>query len=828
MICELFLASPFELSCSLNRICLDQNNRFYDFANDGIWSTVGLTKFVGGFDAIYRRLNKHPNAFELDESQFDSSLFQELMLGNRDIRWSFLREQDRTPETQLRLWRLYDAIVYAVTVMENGELIQKDTGNPSGSSNTIVDNTMALFRLFAYAWIVLCKKVGRATSYEDFMANVEAALCGDDNTFTVSDAVVHFFNPTSIKEVWDALGVRTKTPCFSPRPLSEVQYLSQGFAYHDELGVWIPVPEAERVLSSLLYGSDVDDVRWHFLRACALRMDSWGNPTCRSVIAEYLEYLNLYYRDELVGTVDRPKGGITMETIRSNWKSDAWIEALYCGVENKRVSGVIHDVAFKDPLQQQQQLYEQLQSVKSMPKGKTAASKARRRNKRAKARTEVKVQVQAPRAAKRKRNKNKKKNKKGMSMAGQSASFLYNRALRDPFRTVAPLVEAGCFVPRTRRPLYLETSNTVTSASTNTWSIWIGSLTGQAMYRQYVGTDAQLGQALSTLAAGDAPAANATQVYAVTESARRISGGLAISFKISGLGLMPRVYAGALYDSGASIINATLQQLLNLPGIRVMDITPDKDTVIVPWKPADMQDYDFSDGYASSFSNINNPSLGGPQHSCYPIIIAMHGTPPSGTMGFRFDINAISRFECISGTDIDSEEPDEALALTADQLSRAAALDTAPAAYTTARSTDLLANALNRAAWGGRMGFSRRAEGGEVGPYVRAFAPKSSASAADDEEEKKDSSSAGLPSGSLTTSATDSVQNLALMKLIVAEKAKRESLERELEDFRTMWKKELAAQASRPLLRRQPSVETDEEGVAHVRSPPPRSASQKK
>jgi len=377
-----FTASPFEHSCSLNRVCLDMNNKFYDGAGSGrrhFWSTVGASKFLSGFDSIYTRLDVHPNAFELDESAYDASLFAEAMEGQAEIRFSFLCEQDRSEDNKIRLDSLYEQIIHSVVVLENGELVQKHTGNPSGSSNTIVDNTMILFRLLAYAWIVLCKEQERDTSYEDFMTHVEAALCGDDNTFTVSDDVVAWFNPTSIARVWCGIGVITKTPCSESRPLREVQYLSNGFVYHDPLGVWLPIPEAQKVLCSLMYGGDVDDVRWHYLRACALRIDSWANPTCRSVISGYLEYLNTEYKEKLVGSVDRPKGAISMLNIMSNWKSDDWIEALYCG--NECVNDRNQLAAFKT-ISQQSEL-EHLQCKLKMKKSKSAKQQQNRKSRRA-------------------------------------------------------------------------------------------------------------------------------------------------------------------------------------------------------------------------------------------------------------------------------------------------------------------------------------------------------------------------------------------------------------------------------------------------------------
>jgi hypothetical protein len=325
-----FTASPIEHTVALNRLCLDYNNRFYASAGK-TWSFVGATKYLQGWDGLYRRLNRLPHAFELDESDYDSSLFARLMYGQRDLRWSMYSDVEKTPENKKRLWALYDLIVHSVIVLENGELCQKHTGNPSGSGNTIVDNTQALFRLFAYAWIVLCKAEEREVSYLEFMEEVEAALNGDDNTFTVSDKVVGWFNPTSIAPVWTSIGVTTKTPCEKPRDLSEVSFLSQSFHKDVHTGVWMPVPETAKVLCSLMYGSNVDDVRWHYLRACALRIDSYGNEVVRGVLSSYIQYLNCKHGSAMIGKCN----DVDIQAIRNVWMSDSAVEALYCGLEGK-------------------------------------------------------------------------------------------------------------------------------------------------------------------------------------------------------------------------------------------------------------------------------------------------------------------------------------------------------------------------------------------------------------------------------------------------------------------------------------------------------------
>jgi hypothetical protein len=363
-----FTASPIEHSVACNRMCLDMNNNFYAGANK-CWSFVGANKYNQGFDKLYRRLSKHPNAFELDESEFDSSLFAEAMYGQMEIRWNLLDRSDKTPENRLRLERLYESIVKSVIVLENGELIQKTTGNPSGSANTIVDNTMILFRLFAYAWIILAaekfadsnlQKYLKAScadvkireyigsqfgGYTDFMEHVEAALNGDDNTFTVSDNCVGWFNPRAVSSVWSGIGVTTNTPCFDPRPLSECTFLSQSFKQIN--GLWLPCPATDRVLSSMMYGANIDDVRWHLMRASALRIDSWANIEVRDVLMDYINYLRRKYNDEMFGDVKfNPKRDpMSMDQVLSVYKTDNWIWGLYSGEEGiEQVSAVKSDL----------------------------------------------------------------------------------------------------------------------------------------------------------------------------------------------------------------------------------------------------------------------------------------------------------------------------------------------------------------------------------------------------------------------------------------------------------------------------------------------------
>lgn len=339
-----FTAGAFENSACTGALCLDFNEKFYA-SNNKHWGFPGGTKYLRGWDNLFSRLNKHPNAFALDESNFDSSLFRAAMQAQRDRRWACFHSEEKTQENKVRLWNIYDSIINSKMVMFNGEVIQKNTGNPSGSANTIVDNTMILFHLFAYAWVVLQREelclssseLDEDVGFSSFMSNVEAALNGDDNTFTVSDKCVGFFNAQSVARVWTTIGVVTKSDEWKSRKLQDVDFLSHYF--HSINGLWLPVPERCKVWCSLLRGSKhPDNIKWTLLRLAALRMETWPDKILRDQIADM--YLDILQRNQnrMCGSLEFKGATITATNIREMWKTDLELASLYMGHESSNNS----------------------------------------------------------------------------------------------------------------------------------------------------------------------------------------------------------------------------------------------------------------------------------------------------------------------------------------------------------------------------------------------------------------------------------------------------------------------------------------------------------
>jgi len=368
-----FCASSATHSHANTRLCHDMNRKFYKSAGRTV-SFVGATKYYGGWNRLINRLKRHKLGFELDESDYDASIFREALWGQCDLRFRMLRPDHQTPENMMRLHNLYYDIVHSIMVTPLGDVIVKDTGNPSGQGNTIVDNTMILYRLLCYAWIVLWKKQfsgdaerlkelqkqlifnevlnnpnvdevsieeeitlikKRALSQFNFHANVEMVLNGDDNTFTCSDDVNGWFNARNVAEVWTNIGVTTKSPSWDPLPVEQLNFLSHSTRYDEGMGLYLPVPEHERIMDSLLHASNNPDVRWSLLRAYALRIESWPNLKTREAIWSYINYIWTKHADWLSGSVMMIKTGewMTYTEIANILMSDKELEKLYGGYE---------------------------------------------------------------------------------------------------------------------------------------------------------------------------------------------------------------------------------------------------------------------------------------------------------------------------------------------------------------------------------------------------------------------------------------------------------------------------------------------------------------
>lgn len=338
---RVFMGSPLEHVMITMMYCWIMNEKFYHTAGKH-WSFVGATKYHRGIHILFSRLNKHPNAFSLDETAYDASLAASLLNDLVDFRWGCLKRGLRTKESLNVLRTLYREIIHSVTVCTEGEVFLKHTGNPSGSANTIVDNTLILYRLMAYAWLRLAPDDMK--TQECFENNVEAALNGDDNLWTCSDKVVGWFNATTVAAEWKKIGIKAHTDpdipeMYLPRKLVQCDFLCQNFKQLED-GTYVPYPDTEKIMCALAYGGKTQtSAKMTLLRALALRIESYFNDECRDTIKALIKYMlndRAIYAQlqappiEVSGTLEPD-----FKRIMSAYFTDSEIMTLYLGNEGQ-------------------------------------------------------------------------------------------------------------------------------------------------------------------------------------------------------------------------------------------------------------------------------------------------------------------------------------------------------------------------------------------------------------------------------------------------------------------------------------------------------------
>lgn len=288
---------------------------------------IGGSTFYGAWNKLYQRLNRYKYAFMCDESSYDATLHPELIYAVRDVMFTYLQAEYRSNVEIKNLWNnVFEDIVNSLIIMDNGDIFVKSQGNPSGSFNTIVTNTIVLYMLFCMAWIDL----GCEISYSTFDKNVLLALCGDDNLGTIADESVGVYNVRTISRQWLNYGIVTKAEAVNEGKLVDMQFLSHKFRIIQ--GFALPVPDSEKAVCTLLYKSrSHSHIRWAFLKACAIRITTFWDVPTRNLIQDYLSYLLLNYSPQLKSkrNMNDPNDLFTWEQVYSVYKSDQEIAFMY-------------------------------------------------------------------------------------------------------------------------------------------------------------------------------------------------------------------------------------------------------------------------------------------------------------------------------------------------------------------------------------------------------------------------------------------------------------------------------------------------------------------
>ncbi len=308
-----FTAMPTDATVQGNRLFEDMNEKM-NAAYLVTASAVGMSPFSGNWERMYRKLRKFSKGYALDESQYDSSLRAYMMWACAEFRYNMLAQEYRTPENKRRIQVYYRNLVNTIIISPNGILLMKKTGNPSGSCNTVNDNTLILFTLLAYAWIRTSPE--ELNDYVSFEQNTMKMLLGDDNTWTVSDLAHVFYNGRTVIAEWNKIGVTTTTDSLEPRLPEQLDFLSAHTVFMQ--GKAIPVYSREKLLVSLLYSAKFKrDPALTLERAAAMLLNGWSDPPFRAFCRQFIDWLICKFDHVL-------------------YDYDPWIQAKCCVLTDQR------------------------------------------------------------------------------------------------------------------------------------------------------------------------------------------------------------------------------------------------------------------------------------------------------------------------------------------------------------------------------------------------------------------------------------------------------------------------------------------------------------
>jgi hypothetical protein len=327
-----YTAGPVQLTLEGYSYFADQNSKLVQAANElSIPVTAGLQKFAGGWNRLYNALNRFPNAGMMDISSYDSGLGRKMFDRAYQVRKSCLSADQ---SELLAVDQYMEDVVASYILCDGGEIVQKQTGNPSGQTNTISDNCLILLWAFFYAWSLLKPNDYDATWYE-FNENVVLFVCGDDSIYTVSDDIKDWYNPAAIQEVFESFGWKFKiqTPDFMK--LDDTEYCSMQWVKHGRMV--FPKPSTSKMLSSLVFKGRSESLRMTFLRACALRIECWYNKECVEILNGLCQWLLFNYRDVMERLPITEMDPFSFDEVLLSYLSSFEIEELYIGGENHNV-----------------------------------------------------------------------------------------------------------------------------------------------------------------------------------------------------------------------------------------------------------------------------------------------------------------------------------------------------------------------------------------------------------------------------------------------------------------------------------------------------------
>lgn len=260
-----FMAANISSKVEGNYLFGAQNEAFYALGSTLDYPhTVGFSEFKGGWDRLVRKFDGKL-CLSFDEAGYDASLTPLLMSIVGHIRAGYQHSSVLAAETI----KYYTSMIYGlVKINSTGHIFQKYGGNPSGSVNTIVDNTLALYVAIVFTYLKLTPISYH--SEELFDQHITLALCGDDNVWGFSEEIRPYFSVESIQASLSVLSITATLESDPFVPFRDLVYLSTR-TITTTYGIYAPLHDGPRMLQSMCYPARKLTAHEMFSRALEMR-----------------------------------------------------------------------------------------------------------------------------------------------------------------------------------------------------------------------------------------------------------------------------------------------------------------------------------------------------------------------------------------------------------------------------------------------------------------------------------------------------------------------------------------------------------------------------
>jgi len=256
---------------------------------------VGMRMQSGGLNIYAAWLKEMGFEFKSsDADKWDAGILAELFMIVKELRYYMWDKQGMSDrEWWDRQNYQYAQKIYSYLVSSNGQVFQKDIGNPSGQDSTTYDNTLIHMVIKNYMWR---KNTGLGVSSDAFTImnnNYRTKLYGDDNNEAISEPFAKYYSFEKRQAGYAEFGITlSKDKDVDSNHLDGHVWLGKTIRWDANTGSWVGEVNSNKVLCSLLNMESRNvDPEVIYMRAIALLVESTWTEPLHGYIRGYCHWL---------------------------------------------------------------------------------------------------------------------------------------------------------------------------------------------------------------------------------------------------------------------------------------------------------------------------------------------------------------------------------------------------------------------------------------------------------------------------------------------------------------------------------------------------------